>query len=653
MKEEVINKTATALKGQPLHKAGLDAMLRRRMFFYPSFEIYGGVKGLYDYGPPGTALQSNLIDIWKKHFILEENMLEVDCTILTPGLVLQASGHVQKFTDWMCRDADTRDLFRANHFVVDMLKARLETGTDPGRKRKDKLRPVKLDDAVVKEYKEIIAQIDSCDGEQLGQIIQKHDLRYSRSHKSPKPPVAFNLMFQTSIRSGAKPFMNFAKLLEYNNYVMPFASASIGKSFRNEISPRGSLLRVREFLMAEIEHFVDPASGKKHRRFHEVEDIELPFLDRHTQLSGQTIVQKIPVGKAVEDGIIDNETLGYFLARICLFLEKIGVDMQKLRFRQHKAHYACDCWDAELLTSSGWIECVGCADRSAYDLDVHSKETREPLVVSEKLDMPRRVQEWVVHIQQKKFGSFFQKDNNTVAAAIYDLTQEQREELSKEMKETGKIVLDVPGLEKKVEVSQDLLIIKLHSRKEKVRTYTPNVIEPSFGIGRLIYAICEHNFWTRADEGPDSARGVLSFPPAVAPTKVAIAPLSAHAAFEPYIARLSTKLRAAHISYGISYSGTKLGKRYARNDELGTPLVITLDFQTIKDKTIALRDRDTTSQVRADEDTVFDAIQSIVNGSRTWSEVENSLPTFEGQEKDLPTPEGQEKDSSTLEDQEN
>src|ERR1700733_4322863 len=158
----------------------------------------------------------------------------------------------------------------------------------------------------------------------------------------PEPPVAFNLMFQTSIGPSSNlagylrpetaqgQFLTFQKLLEFNQQSMPFASASIGKSFRNEISPRAGLLRVREFLMAEIEHYVDPEGGKKHARFDEVKDVELVLLNRHTQLEGQTHVKKVSVGKAVAAGTVDNETLGYFLARIQLFFKKIGVDQSKL-----------------------------------------------------------------------------------------------------------------------------------------------------------------------------------------------------------------------------------------------------------------------------------------------------------------------------------
>ncbi|TQS31868.1 hypothetical protein Golomagni_07837, partial [Golovinomyces magnicellulatus] len=380
-------------------------MLRRRMFYTPSFEIYGGTSGLYDYGPPGCSLQSNIIDLWRKHFVLEEDMLEVDCTVLTPNIVLKTSGHVEKFSDWMCKDSVNGDILRADHFVESVLEARLQSdreargdvATDGKQKKKrSKSEAVQLSDETAQQYKEILAQIDNYDGAQLGDLIRRFDLKNPETGKQPSEPVPFNLMFQTSIGpSSSVPgflrpetaqgqFVNFAKLLEFNQSHMPFASASIGKSYRNEISPRAGLLRVREFLMAEIEHFVDPDAGKKHSRFQEVEDVELVLLDKQTQLSGKSDTRTIAIGQAVKEGVVDNETLGYFLARIHLFLDKIGVDKTKLRFRQHMdnemAHYACDCWDAELLTSSGWIECVGCADRSAYDLTVHAEKTGAPLL---------------------------------------------------------------------------------------------------------------------------------------------------------------------------------------------------------------------------------------------------------------------------------
>ena len=345
----------------------------------------------------------------------------------------------------------------------------------------------------------------------------------------PSAPVAFNLMFQTAIGpSSNQPgylrpetaqgqFLNFAKLLEYNQQQMPFASASIGKSYRNEISPRAGLLRVREFWMAEIEHFVDPEGGKKHARFDEVKDVELILLNRHTQLAGKTDVDRVPIGKAVADGTVDNETLGYFLARIHLFLKKIGVDQSKIRFRQHMAnemaHYAADCWDAELLTSYGWIECVGCADRSAYDLSVHAKKTGAPLMVRQRLDKPISIEEWQIDLDKKKFGPHFKKDGKTVEAAIEALPQDKREALAQDLAADGKITIDVEGVAGgKVEIGKDLITIERRTRTENTREFTPNVIEPSFGIGRILYSLLEHNYWTRGSEGGDEARGVSIYP---------------------------------------------------------------------------------------------------------------------------------------------
>ncbi|KAL6869496.1 Glycine--tRNA ligase 1, mitochondrial [Amphichorda felina] len=660
-----MSSTATTLKGQPLDKAILDAMLRRRMFYTPSFEIYGGVGGLYDFGPPGCGLLANITDLWRKHFVLEEDMLEVDCTALTPHEVLKTSGHVDKFADWMCKDPKNGEILRADHFVEAVLEARLkgdkeargqkvEEKDDPKKKKKKaKSEAVKLDDAVVQEYEEVLARIDNYDGPELGALIKKYDLRNPETGEIPSDPVAFNLMFQTSIGPSSNlpgylrpetaqgQFLNFAKLLEFNQSSMPFASASIGKSYRNEISPRAGLLRVREFLMAEIEHFVDPQGGKKHSRFNEIEDIELVLLDRDTQLSGKTTTRTVKIGEAVKSGLVDNETLGYFLARIHLFMVKIGVDTSKMRFRQHMAnemaHYACDCWDCELFTTSGWVECVGCADRSAYDLNVHAKKTGASLVVRQRLDEPIVIEEWQVDVEKKKFGPLFKKDAKTVETALLATSQEQRSKLAEEITANGKIILSVEGVgEGKVEIPSEAIKIEFRKRTEFTREFTPNVIEPSFGIGRILYALIEHNFWTRGTEGGDEARGVLSFPPMVAPTKVLIVPLSSNAQFKPHLKKLSQRLRKLGVSSRVDDSSASIGKRYSRNDELGTPLGITVDFQTLQDNTLTLRDRDSTNQVRAEEDKIVEAIRALADGSKTWADIEAELPKFEGQELDVP-----------------
>jgi glycyl-tRNA synthetase len=655
--------TSTSKTGQPMDRAVLESVLRRRLFYTPSFEIYGGERGLFDYGPPGCALQANVVDLWRKHFVLEEDMLEVDCTMLTPEAVLKTSGHVDKFADWMCKDPKSGEIFRADHLVEQVLEARLKADKDARgqtvevdeakeAKKKKKIKDIKiekLDDAVVQEYEETLAKIDNYGGDELGELIKKFNIKGPTTGAELDPPKAFNLMFQTQIGPSAEQpngylrpetaqgqFLNFQKLLEFNQQSMPFASASIGKSFRNEISPRSGLLRVREFLMAEIEHFVDPEGGKKHPRFEDVKHVELTLLNRKTQLAGSTKPDVMTIGEAVSTRLVDNETLGYFLVRIQDFLLKLGIDSNKLRFRQHMAnemaHYAADCWDAELFTTYGWIECVGCADRSAYDLTVHMNKTGAPLVVRETRAEPLVIEEYQVDIDRKKLGPKFRKDAKAVENAVEALSQELREKLSLDLAKTGEIEVQTPGVGTgTTTIGKELVNIEKRKRIEHVREYTPNVIEPSFGIGRILYSVMEHVFWTR--EG-DESRGVLSFPPTVAPTKVLLVPLSNHADFKPFLKKLTARLRQIGVSNKVDDSSASIGKRYARNDELGTPFGITIDFQTVKDGSLTLRERDSTKQVRASEDEIIAVVKSLVNGTDTWEQVAKRLPAFEGQEAD-------------------
>lgn len=223
-------------------------------------------------------------------------------------------------------------------------------------------------------------------------------------------------------------FLNFSRLLEFNYNRIPFASAQIGRSFRNEISPRAGLLRVREFTMAEIEHFVDPLD-KRHDKFYLIKDVSIRVLPRSTQAEGRTDLTTITVGEAVSRQIIANETLGYFVARIYQFLLKIGIDENRLRFRQHMAnemaHYATDCWDAEIQSSVGWTECVGCADRAAYDLTVHMQKTGKPLLVRQALKIPIIVEKDEVEFNNKAMGKTLGRDLKLVTEAVQGIEADE------------------------------------------------------------------------------------------------------------------------------------------------------------------------------------------------------------------------------------
>ncbi|KAI9762647.1 MAG: Glycine--tRNA ligase 1, mitochondrial [Chaenotheca gracillima] len=644
---------------QLLDRQTLDALLRRKLFYTPAFEAYGGISGLFDYGPPGCSLQRNIIDLWRRHFVLEEDMLEVDCTQLTPHEVLKTSGHVDKFSDWICKDPETGEAFRADHLVKDALQSRLDAGESAQkappnkhegaaktRQTKKETKNVELSNfnsESVKELGAVLAQLDNYDGAELGSLIAKYGITNPSTGGKLLPPVPFNLMFETKIgptgslagylrpETAQGQFLTFQKLLQYNQNALPFAAASVGKCFRNEISPRSGLLRVREFMLAEIEHFVDPEAGKAHPRFDDVRRIELSLLDRGTQASGRSVLRKMTIGDAVKSGLVENEILGYFLARTQMFLKSLGVDDNRLRFRQHMknemAHYAADCWDAELLTTYGWIECVGCADRSAYDLSVHAKKTGAALMVQESRPEPLEIEEWLVDIVREKFGPKFRKNARIVEAAIKNMTQEQLQESAVSLENDGRITVTA-GPQNYI-LERDEITIEKRTRIERVREYVPNVIEPSFGIGRILYCLIEHVHWVR-DQSSDK-RVVLSFPPAVAPNKVLITPLSKNPNFSPIIQRISRRLKDQGIAIQIDESSTSIGKRYSRSDELGTPLGITVDFQSEKDGTVTLRDRDSMMQVRASEEEIMAAIKSLLEGTELWQDVTKRLPFAEAQ----------------------
>ncbi|RMY76660.1 hypothetical protein D0862_13705 [Hortaea werneckii] len=649
------------LKGQDFDRAAFESLLRRKVFLWQSFEPYGAVKGLFDYGPPLENLEAGVIDLWRDHFIRTEKMLALKCTMLTPYDVLKASGHVDKFADYMCKDPKTGEILRSDHLIKDVIETRLkgdkeargekveETEEDPKKKKKQAKAAktaVKLDDSVKKEYEHLLATLDDCTGDDMGALIKKHDIRNPTSGNEVEPPVSVNLMFQTQIgATGKEPaflrpetaqgqFLSFQKLLEYCDSQLPMASASIGYSFRNELSPRSGLLRVREFLMAEVEHFVDPESGKKHSKFASVRDVKLPLLGRQTQNAGGSTPTVMTIGEAVDTKLADNETLGYFLVRIMLFMQKIGIDMNKLRFRQHMAnemaHYAADCWDCELLNSYGWIECVGCADRSAYDLSVHEKATGTFLKVREPLKEPKKVEEWQANLDKKKSGPKLKKDGAKVEAALKNLSQEMKEKCSISMEKDGKVEIPVPDMEAgKVELDKDIVSFAKETRMETMREYTPNVIEPSFGIGRILYSLMEHVYWTR--EG-DAARSVMSFKPTIAPIKVLVVPLQKDARFGPLLQELEQRLDDDAITFKVDQSGVSIGKRYARNDELGIPFGITIDYESLEGKGFTLRDRDSTKQVRSSVDDILEAVVKMCKGKESWDDVSKRLPAFESQE---------------------
>ena len=318
----------TSASSAEAFRAAVANALERRLFYLPSFKIYGAVAGFYDYGPPGCAVKSNITQAWRAHFVLEEGMLEVECPAVTPEAVLKASGHVDRFTDLMVSDTVTGDCHRADHLLEEALEKALADTAKP-------LTPHQREEA-----RTLLATVEELTADGLGDALARYSVSAPDTGNALSHPYAFNLMFKTSIgpRGDAvgylRPetaqgiFVNFKDLLYYNGNRLPFAAAQIGQSYRNEINPRAGLLRVREFTQAEIEHFCNP-DDKAHPKFQSVAGLAPLLFSRALQMGEAKVAEPMSLGEAVSAGIIANETLAYFIGRTWLFFTKVREEREK------------------------------------------------------------------------------------------------------------------------------------------------------------------------------------------------------------------------------------------------------------------------------------------------------------------------------------
>jgi len=613
-------------------RALLEDLLKRRFFYAPAFAAYGGVAGLYDFGPAGCAVKSNIIALWRHHFVIHDSMSEVDCSVLTPKPVLDASGHTAKFSDYMVRDVKTRQCYRADHVLKGALETQLAAeGLSEEQKHKLQL---------------ALARVDDLDQAGLAAALKEFNVKAPDTGNDITEPLPFNLMFQTSIGpTGDMPgflrpetaqgiFVNFKRLLEFNGSKLPFAAAQVGSAFRNEIAPRAGLLRVREFTLAEIEYFVNP-SEKTHRGFSSVKDTVLSLLPADMQEQGATEPIKITSGEAAAKHIIRNEALAYFMSRTYMFLRMMGIPDEHLRFRQHMrsemAHYAADCWDAEIRTSYGWIECVGHADRTCYDLTQHTKCSAQNMTVHEAFkDGSHVVRKLIAKVNKGAVGKKFRKEANVVMSFLDTLGDEDKcKTVSEAMEKDGKYVYEAEG--KQYEITPDMVSFKTEDVKVTGESFIPHVIEPSFGIGRIMYCLLEHAYWYRGEE---KERGVLSLAPVIAPIKVSLFPLQSDEKFTPIVAEIADLLRHSGISNKVDETGTAIGKRYARTDELGIPFAITVDYDTLNDRTVTLRERDSMAQVRLPITDLVQVIKALCEHKMSWKDVSAKYPAHVAAEKD-------------------
>jgi glycyl-tRNA synthetase len=521
---------------------------KRRGFIYPSFEIYGGIAGFYDYGPLGSQLKNNVENLWRKFFLLKENCIEISTPTITLYEVLKASGHVEEFTDLTVYCSRCKRSYK----VEDIIKKGMSI------------------EQAVKEDKIICPTCGS----------PLHDAH----------PV--NLMFATTIgigegrRAFLRPetaqgiFTNFHLLYQYSRKKLPFGVVQIGKGYRNEISPRQGTLRQREFSMAEAEIFFDP-QDKMHPYFDAIKDKELFLFDNEKNW-------KISVADAIKKKIINNQALAYYMYLTQEFLLSAGVDPKKFRFRRHAsdelAHYATECWDAELNSERfGWVECVGIADRSAYDLNAHIIASSVDMYALRPFDEPREVNVKKIVPKMNILGPRFSGKAGKI--------KEQLEQM--DATTVKKITLTIDG--ELIDIPKDCYDIVEVKEKQSGEKFVPHVIEPSFGIDRILYFLLEHNY-TEAKK-KDEEYTILKLSPWVAPIKVGVFPLIGDDALVRMAKEIDRTLRNDGIATYYDEGGT-IGRRYARMDEIGTPFCITVDHDSLTDQKVTLRDRDTTKQER-------------------------------------------------------
>ncbi len=561
-------------------------LAKRRGFIWNSFELYGGTAGFYDYGPLGAMLKRRVENIWRDIFVINEGYYEIEAPTIGIEDIFIASGHVGGFSDPLTECQKCHEAFRADHLV-----------------------------------KDVVDNPDTLSADELTEVIGKNNIRCPECGGKLGKVYEFNLMFKTSIGPGGKRagylrpetaqgmFVDFPRLLKFYRDHLPFGATQIGKAYRNEISPRQGVIRLREFTQAEAEIFIDPRN-KTHPKFRDIADIVLNLYSQEGQAAGES--QKMSIKDAVEKRIIAHEFLGYCLAITYRFLVRVGVMPEKLRFRQHMkdemAHYAADCWDAEILSERfGWVEVVGIADRTDYDLKAHAKQSETELTVYVPYDKPKKVERFVVKSNMGIIGPRFKGKAGAIVNALKALKQE-------EIGNTIELTIDgeVVKLEKDA--------VKFESMTEEVHgeNIIPHVIEPSFGIDRIMYSLLEHSYFeeeagkegvegTGEEEKVEEKRIVLRLAPEVAPVQAAVLPLLAREELIEPANDIVKKLRSKGILVAYDDSGT-IGRRYRRNDEIGTPYSITVDYQTLNDGTVTIRDRDTMGQVRAGMSDIADNI---------------------------------------------
>ena len=525
------------------------SLCKRRGFVFQSSEIYGGINGFWDYGPLGAELKRNVKELWWNAMTRQrEDVAGLEATIIMSPAIWKASGHVDTFSDPMCDCKKCKKRFRADQLCEDQGLTLIKN-------------------AAGKFELPAGTKCMSCDSKELTE---------------PRP---FNLMFKTYVgpvesedniaylrpETAQAIFAQFKNVLETSRQKVPFGIGQIGKAFRNEVTPRNFIFRSREFEQMELEFFIKP--------------------DEVVEAISGSVVTVPETGHPGEP----QANWGwqawhqYWVEERVRFYEGIGLDRSTLGFHRQTpaelAHYARACVDIlfkfpfSKKDEQGNVvgdELEGIAARSDFDLSQHQRFSGKPMgVFDEELraawgKLPKEKQDdlWKRYYDNRK--------NYLTKSAKPDETPEQISQQATE---------DANGLAK--------------------GQYIPHVIEPSAGVDRLILALIANAYseTTETDaKGKTETTYVMKFHPRVAPIKVGIFPLLKN---KPELLKKAQEVRDLLRPWMNVYydEAGSIGKRYARQDEAGTPFCVTIDFDTLGEKpelldTVTLRYRDDGKQER-------------------------------------------------------
>jgi glycyl-tRNA synthetase len=544
----------------------INELAKRRGFFWSSFEIYGGSGGFVTYGPLGTRLKQNVEAKLRDLFVKKIGIYEMESSVIAPGKVFEASGHVDHFKEPMieCQSCHTR--FRADHLLE-------EKGISSAEAEKMTL-------------------------DEIAQEIERHEIVCPDCGGKFGEPQRYLTMFQTTIGpySGAvgygRPeaaqniFVEFNRLYTAARERLPFGCIQIGHALRNEISPRQGLIRLREFTIADLEFFFDPEEPCCDR-LEEVENEVLPILLCDTRLKECEDTTDLTVRQALDQQVIRSEWQAFFMAMAKRLLVELGVPASKQRFIEkltwEKAHYSTQSFDQEVLVDRwGWVEVSGHAYRTDYDLSCHMKASGVDMTVYKEYETPVEKEELTVKPIMAKLGPVYKSDAGKVAAM---LAKVPAQEIADTLQKEGSFMVgNYQVFPEQVDISR---------RKTIVRgtRFIPHVVEPSFGSDRLFYVALEYAYGVKDD------RAVLSFPRSIAPIQVGVYPLMGKDGLDTKAKEVQKLLACEAFMVEYDEAGS-IGRRYARADEAGVQLGITIDYDTLKDDTVTIRDRDSWQQIR-------------------------------------------------------